>query len=371
MNNILAINKLVLKNFRSHTHINWTLSQEPIVITGKNGVGKTNILEAVSLLAPGRGIRNAKLDELDQYTSDDQKKAWCIESLVTSNLGITEIMTRRVNNDLESSNKRIIKINDKLIKQQSELTKILNIIWLIPQMDYLFLSGSSTRRKFFDRLVFNFFPEHAELLTHYENAMRERAKLLKEHKYDNCWLSALERTMAETGVAIASARVQVLEYLRNYIVHLNSCFPKAILDISGTLETEVTKISATALEENFKVELSNIRKLDAASGRTNAGIHRSDLLVYHEKKNIEASSCSTGEQKALLISIILALVKAKIELFASVPVLLLDEIVAHLDDIRKEALFVELLDLKTQVWMTSNTASIFGSLKNKAQFIEL
>ncbi|AIL65199.1 DNA replication and repair protein recF [Rickettsiales bacterium Ac37b] len=373
MNNILAINKLVLKNFRNHNDLNWNLTEKPIVITGKNGAGKTNILEAVSLLAPGRGMRNAKLTELDQYlTNDEQKiKNWSIESIAASSFGITEIITHRAYSDLENSNKRVIKVNDKPLKQQSELTKLLNIIWLIPQMDYLFLSGSSTRRKFFDRLVFNFFPDHAEYLTNYENAMRERAKLLKENRYDNYWLNALEHTMAETGVAIASARVQVLEYLKSYMKRLNSCFPKALLDISGTLETAIVKISATALEENFRAELSSARSLDVLSGRTTTGIHRSDLLVYHEEKNIEASSCSTGEQKALLISIILALVKAKIELFASVPILLLDEIVAHLDDIRKEALFVELLDLKTQVWMTSTKANIFESLKNNAQFIEL
>lgn len=373
MNNILAINKLVLKNFRNHNQLNWNLTKDPIVIIGKNGAGKTNILEAVSLLAPGKGLRNAKLNELDQHNIDNtgEVKTWFVESVVTSSFGITEISTHRLLSDLDNGNKRIIKINDKPLKQQSELNKILNIIWLIPQMDYLFLAGGSARRKFYDRLVFNFFPDHAQYLNNYENAMRERARLLKENICDNYWLNALERTMAETGVAIASARVQVLEYLRNYITKLNSCFPKALLNISGTLETGITKTAATALEEEFRIELNNTRKLDAASGRTNTGIHRSDLLVYHETKNIEASSCSTGEQKALLISIILALVKAKIELFASVPILLLDEIVAHLDDIRKEALFVELLDLKTQVWMTSTTANIFSSLKNKAQFIEL
>jgi DNA replication and repair protein RecF len=369
---ILSVTNLKLINYRNYPHINLNFSNQPVIITGANGVGKTNILEAISLLSPGRGLRNIKLEEIGRQDKDSKTKHnWQIKAFINSVYGPMEVVTSSNIDEDDKSTKRYIKINDQNIKNQSELAKIFSIIWLTPQMDQLFIGSSLNRRRFIDRLVFNFDAEHAARIGKYENLMRERVKLLKKSYQDNIWLNAVEQNMAEVAVAIAASRVQIIEYLQAMINVSTGAFPKAKISMKGELEEKVVNMPSLQLEEEFKQKLKSYRETDFFTGRTNAGIHRSDLLVYHLHKNIEASNCSTGEQKALLLSIILAEAKARIKWRSSTPVLLLDEVIAHLDEDRRYALFEELLAMQAQCWITGTDKSIFDSLINHAQFIEL
>ena len=368
-NEILAITKLTLTNFRNYSKFNLQFSPQPIIITGTNGIGKTNILESVSLFSPGRGLRNAKLVEIGTKVGDDFS-SWQVSALADCHYGNIELVTAHQNID-EKIGKRVIKINDQPMKSQSELAKIFSVIWLTPQMDQLFLGPSSTRRRFIDRLVLNFDAEHANRVANYEHVMSQRLKLLKSNKHDNFWLNALEQSMAELAMAIAAARIQTIDYLQAMIDESDGIFPKALLTMTGELEQQIANMPSLELEQIFKKKLSESRQIDFHSGRTNAGIHRSDLLVYQCEKNIEAARCSTGEQKALLISIILAEAKARIKWRSSAPVLLLDEVIAHLDEQRRDALFQELLAIKAQCWITATDINIFANLKNYAQFYEL
>jgi DNA replication and repair protein RecF len=367
---ILSVECLDLHNFRNYPKFNCQFQAKPIIITGANGIGKTNILEAISFLSPGRGLRNAKLDEIG-HKNQDIYAPWSIKTVINSKYGLLEIVTNYITQAGDNVAKRQIKINNQPSKSHAELAKIFSVIWLTPQMDPIFISGSSNRRRFIDRLVYNFDAEHATRVTCYENVMRQRAKLLKKNLRDVLWLKSLEQTMAETAVAIAAARVQTVEYLQAMINMDSGPFPKAIITMQGELEQKVATVPSVLIEEQFRIRLEQLRETDFFTGRTNAGIHRSDLLVYHCAKNIEAAKCSTGEQKALLLSILLAEAKARIKWKSSVPVLLLDEVVAHLDAERREALFGEILAINAQCWITGTDKAVFSSLKNYAQFVEL
>lgn len=369
----LSISRLYLSNFRNYETLQLRLSPDPIVIIGSNGAGKTNILEAISFLSPGRGLRNARLNEIDRKTMQDTAP-WAVSASVNTTEDTWEIGTGRAiinNNTSEETNKRIVKLDGKPLKSHTELAAFLSVIWLTPQMDPLFLSTASGRRRFLDRLVYNFDSSHAAHMVAYEYARAERSKLLKERRHDSAWLTILERKMAETGVAIAASRMQSIEYVQQSIHNASSIFPKAILSIEGTLEQALNTSPALEVEEKFCHELAAFRPLDAASGRTNAGIHRSDLIVYHQEKQMPAVNCSTGEQKALLLSIILAEARARVAWHKSVPILLLDEVVAHLDDKRRRALFAEIEALGAQVWMTGTDRILFEGIKAQAQMLQI
>ena len=366
---VLSVDKLRLRHFRNHSDLTLDFAPALVVITGENGAGKTNILEAISLLAPGRGLRNAKLCAMINQRQNEPQ-GWCIDAIINSLYGHTEVTTNLASNS-SSTGKRVVKTNDRAIRSHTELSKLFGVIWLTPQMDPIFIASSSLRRRFLDRLVYNFDPEHASRMVIYENAMRQRLKLLREGRCDDVWLNALEHNMAENAVAIAHSRVQTVEYLQEAIYSSGGEFPQARLTLAGEIEEMVPQMAALQVEEIYTKKLKELRKLDMHSGRTNAGIHRSDLLVYHLGKNTEAALCSTGEQKALLISIILAEAKAKIKWHSSVPVLLLDEVVAHLDEPRREALLAELADLKAQCFITATDNKIFSSNANMAQFYQI
>jgi DNA replication and repair protein RecF len=373
---ILSVSKLQLSSYRNFTQLNLELSDIPVIITGNNGVGKTNILEAISFLTPGRGLRNAKLNEIDSKNTNESQslqlsKPWQVSAIVTSVYGLSKIVTGRASGIDAGSNKRIVKINEQLTKGHTELISLFNVLWLTPQMDQIFNLSSSVRRRFLDRLVYNFDAEHAKRLTSYEHYTKERLKLLKMNRSDSDWLTALECNMAETGVAIAAARVQAAGYIQEAIYNLNDLFPKARLRMQGDIESRIEQTSALQLEEEFKIKLRENRKLDSIVGRTNYGVHRSDLQVYHIDKKTEAALCSTGEQKALLLSIILAEALAKVKWRSLVPVILLDEVVAHLDSARREALFEIILSLRAQTWITGTDVSQFESLQGRAQFLAI
>lgn len=363
-----AVSKLILTNFRNYSDLVLELDSSPVVITGANGSGKTNILEAISFLSPGRGLRGIKLDDADKRDADEKRWPWAISSRISCGDEEIQIGTGR---DISSaSNKRIVKIDGNIIKGQAELAHSFSVMWLTPQMDGLFLSPSSDRRKFLDRLVYNFNPEHASLVYSYEYAVRERSRLLQENG-DAAWISVLEAKMAEKSVAIAIARVDAVNIIQESIYKAPTVFPKAELSIDGYVESLVVKSPALEIEELLKQKIYDARRDDFRTGRTSIGTHRSDFKVTHTLKNMPAEFCSTGEQKALLLSIILAEARAKAMWKNNVPVLLLDEVVAHLDANRRAALFEEFLAMGTQVWMTGTDTSLFADLNNKAQFLQV
>jgi DNA replication and repair protein RecF len=361
---ILSLQRLTLSHFRNYASLRLDLTPQPVIITGCNGAGKTNILEAVSLLSPGRGLRNAALPEIDTQNGG---MPWALATIAHTADGMREIGTGR----MEGASKRIIKVDGQVMRGQTELASLLSVIWLTPQMDQIFIAASSLRRRFLDRLVLNFDPSHASHIARYEHAMRERARLLRVPRPDPQWLTILEQKMAAMGVTIAASRRQTVDYLTHTIATATSPFPKAQLALQGEVEEALEYKPALEVEEFFAARLLQLRPLDAQSGRTNMGIHRSDLAVTHGGKHIAAEFCSTGEQKALLISIILAEARARISWRQSVPILLLDEIIAHLDQSRRTALFDEILSMQAQSWITGTDETLFNPLKNSAQFLQI
>ena len=267
---------------------------------------------------------------------------------------------------------RIVKIDGKIARSQAELARHLAMLWLTPQMEQLFHEGASAGRKFLDRLVYSFDSSHASRVNEYEFAMRERNKLLATGQGDAHWLDTLEQTMAETGAAIASARLSACEHINAAIRNSPLSFPKAHIEIHGLMEDKLAAgEAAVAVEETAKKTFKENRRQDEAAGRTLAGPHRSEMQVIHMEKQMPAESCSTGEQKALLLSIVLAQARAGAKWHGVVPVLLLDEVAAHLDATRRLELFEEICQIRAQAWMTGTDVKLFEGLEGKAQFFSV
>ena len=376
------IQSLHLTNFRCYESAKILgIASNLVVLCGPNGAGKTNILESVSLLTPGRGLRNASHDEIQRIFSPlafglppasggnrRGEDGWSISSQIDTRGASVQIGTGFD----RLANKRNVKINGVAAKSQMALSDYLSCVWLTPQMDRLFLDSSGGRRRFFDKLLFTFDSSHAGRVTRYENAMASRSKLLREGHHDDVWLKSLESQMAETGISIAAARNEFAVRLQK------SCnlagreeegwFPKARLYIQGTLEELLHKMPAVEAEELFAYQLKESRQKDSENGGAATGAHKSDFKVSYAAKNMEAPQCSTGEQKALLIGIILAHARLMHLERGAPPILLLDEIAAHLDEHRRAALFDLLIELGGQVWMTGTDISAFFAILNRAQF---
>lgn len=369
----LAVTQLALTNFRSYPSLHLSLGTTPVVLTGANGAGKTNILEALSFFSPGRGLRGAKLTEID-YAGDKQtwQAPWGVASVWQTAQGGCQVGTGRL--PAEGSAlvaKRAVKIEGQVVRGQAELVNVCSVLWLTPAMDKLFLEGASERRRFLDRLVYNFDASHAGRVAKYEYLMRERIKLLLQPYKDRDWLNALEEKMAEAAVAVAAARLETVEVLQQRILKATTPFPKAWIAVDGAVEGWVKAMPALQAEEKYREVLLKNREMDAMTCRTQIGVHRSDFLATHAAKAMPAALCSTGEQKALLLSILLAEARAKAEWKGSVPVLLLDEVVAHLDHTRREALFAELLALRAQAWMTGTDRLLFEGFGGEVQYLEV
>ena len=340
----LHIKKISLFNFRNYTREKLELEAKPVVLTGHNGAGKTNILEAVSLLTPTRGLRAAKLREINSE--------WSVSASIQSPLETSNIITGYVDG------KRITKIDGKTPKTQGELSEKSTIIWLTPQMDGFFIGSAGDRRKFLDRITQTFEPTHIEHLLAYEKAVKERNKLLKTRPNNDAWLSAIEMTIARMGTAIAASRIHTVDKLN--AITPNSAFPNCFVEIIGDIETSLHTMPAVDAEQKFAEMLRKSRGQDAFSGRTNIGVHRSDIAVYFEEK--PARLCSTGEQKALLIGLILSYAHAFYAARGYAPILLLDEVIAHLDNHRRAELFKELSALQSQVWLTGINRDDFSDI---------
>ena len=350
------ISNLTLSHFRSHKISKLSLDGRPVVVFGKNGTGKTNILEAISLFSPGRGLRRATAEDI---TRTPEAIGWKIEGSVKNRISEYEVV---ISSDNGESRRLFLDGKKASIMR---LSQILRIVWLVPSMDRIWIEGSSGRRRFLDRLTLSYFPEHAEVSLSYEKAMRERNRLLKEKIYNDNWYNALEIEMAKSTVSIQKARLETLKYLSEAQNNLTAKFPKAELLLVDPDQTLITD-----QEEAIQV-LKDSRSRDMIMGRTSVGPHRSDLQATYEDKSTLAKDCSTGEQKAFLISIILANAKSLAKISNVSPIVLLDEVSAHLDKERQAALYDEICGLGVQAWMTGTGPELFSELKNKAQFIEV
>lgn len=378
------ISRLTLTDFRNHASVNLECAASPVVLVGANGSGKTNILEAVSLLAPGQGLRRAAYPDLVRQGGPI---SWTVsvrlqsgDEAYTIGTGYTAQSVGR-----QQSRSRIVKIDGEQQSGSGRLAEYVDVLWLTPAMDGLFTGPAGDRRRFLDRIVLCFDPSHRTRAAQFERAMRQRNRLLETGAVRASEYEGLERILAETGVAIAAARRITLDSVRVAIERkrhrdASSPFPWAEVAIDGRLENALDHEAAVDLEDQYAQDLARNRHRDRAAGRTLDGPHRSDLVVRHGPKAMPAHLCSTGEQKALLIGFVLAnaeMLAAQPNRFTfsgqerGAPILLLDEIAAHLDVDRRGALFDELVHLGSQAWMTGTDLSAFERLENVATFFTL
>ena len=371
----VAVLRLDLTDFRSYETARLEVDARPVVLTGPNGAGKTNLLEAVSFLAPGRGLRRARLAEIDRRpalmggdAAPDVARPWAVAARLATPNGLVAIGTGR-DGTSETGDRRLVRVDGRAVKGQAALAGYLNLVWLTPQMDRLFQEGAAPRRRFLDRLVFGYDPAHATRLAAYEQALRERAKLLRAGGADPQWLSVLEETLAREGVAVAAARREVADRLDQAASRPAGGFPSPRLTLDGGVDAWLDDMPALAVEERLRAEYGASRRLDAEIGGASVGPHRTDLKVHHAAKGAAAVDCSTGEQKALLISIVLAHARLQAGAKGAAPVLLLDEVAAHLDRTRRRALFDEIVALGSQAWLTGTDPELFAELGGRADFL--
>jgi DNA replication and repair protein RecF len=338
-----------------------------VVFTGDNGAGKTNLLEALSLLTPGRGLRRAPYGEVARNGSDS---GFAVHADIDGPSGPIEIGTGTSGPEAAETGRRV-RINGANAKSAEDMLEWLRVVWLVPAMDALFSGPAGDRRRFLDRLVLTIDSGHGQRAIDYEKAMRGRNRLLSDESRDRAWFEAIESQMAETGVAIAAARAEMVRLLAAMIDRLpdSGPFPQSDIALAGTLESWIGMEPAVDIEERFRRMLAEGRDRDRAAGRTLDGPHRSDLVVRHRPKAMPAELCSTGEQKALLVGIVISHARLCGEMSGSPPILLLDEIAAHLDAGRRAALFSILEELNCQAFMTGTEPALFSSLKGKAQFL--
>lgn len=353
------LTQITLTNFRNYESLRFDITAPMTVIYGANGSGKTNLLEAISLLTPGRGIRSCSLQDVKKHGSNE----WSV---------VANVSGYKIAVGLEQGReRRTVKIDSEKQSGANALAEYVSCVWLTPQIDNIFLEGNSERRRFFDRLIYNFDPEHASRVAVYENAMRERLRLLKDGHNDQNWLRTLEQRMAEYGVAIAAARNEVIGYLQNAIDKSTTNFPLPKIIVSGTTEQLLQQSRALEVEEKLAIDLANSRREDSFNGRTNIGVHKTDFKVIFSDKNMPAELCSTGEQKGLLISIILGLSRLLKERRNKTPIVLLDEVAAHLDENRRKELFAELNNLGCQSFLTGTEKELFTGLTGEFDYVRV
>ena len=352
-------------DFRNYVSLSLELDTRPVVLTGPNGAGKTNLLEAVSLLTPGRGLGRAQFGDMTRRSADG---GWAVNARLHSASGEVNIGTGYTNADETSS--RSVRIDGENARGSGALGQYVRAVWLTPSMDGLFTGPAGERRRFLDRLIQSLDSGYRSCVSRFERAMRQRNRLLEDGEMSSVLFEGLETQMAETGVAMAAARLEAVAGLGGGgdAEKQAGTFPWAVLALEGVLEQRLLNEAALDTEDAYREMLGRSRERDRAARRTLEGPHRTDLVVGHGPKSAPARSCSTGEQKALLIGLVLAhsrLVKQQSNGFA--PLILLDEIVAHLDEERRVGLFGELQRLEAQAWMTGTDHIHFESWGDNAQ----
>ena len=353
----LALTQLTLSHFRSHKSAKLELDGRPIAFFGANGAGKTNILEAVSLLSPGRGIRRAGADEIAR---SPERLGWKVKADLYSLAHQHEVETWA-----EHGAARQVRIDGKAASQTA-LGNLARIVWLAPSMDRLWLDAPEGRRRFLDRMTLSFYPNHAEASLNYEKAMRERNRLLKDQVANDAWYRALEGQMMQSGAVISLNRAATIDRLAMAQSDSDTSFPTADLALVSGADDEANDDT-----EAFAYAMARNRHRDMAAGRTLIGPNRADFGAVYQAKNIEARLCSTGEQKALLISLVLANARALAQDFGAPPIILLDEVAAHLDANRRADLYGEICDLRAQAWLTGTDANLFESLGDRAAWYQV
>lgn len=378
----LSVQRLSLTRFRNYASCSLDVDSAAVVLTGANGAGKTNLLEAVSFLAPGRGLRRARLSEVDRVApvpevreaggqATDRQAAWAVAARLEGKLGAVAIGTGR---DPEAEGeRRLVRIDGVPARSQAALGDHVSVSWLTPSMDRLFMDGASGRRRFLDRLVFAFDPEHSTRVNGYEHAWRERNRLIRDGVRDPAWFAALEETLASAGVAVAAARAALVARLNLICATTEPPFPAAELALDGAVDRWLEEAPALAVEDRLREALAAGRRPSHGNpGAPEAeGPHRSDLAVRHVPKDMPAERCSTGEQKALLVGIVLAHARLQAVDEGAAPILLLDEVAAHLDDRRRGALFEAVLALGGQAWLTGTDRQVFAPIADRAQIVEV
>ena len=367
----LSVARIQLTNFRSYPGLTLEAGPEPQVLTGPNGAGKTNLLEAISLLVPGQGLRGAQTRDFARAGGDG---SWAVAARVNSRIGPVGIGTGLKPARGEERAARIVRIDGDTRTSSGVLADYLEAMWLTPAMDGLFTGPGSDRRQFLDRLILCFDPGYRTLANRFEKAMQNRNRLLADGISDNAQLEGFEITMAEAGIAVAAGRRHALGALARLIEDrrardADSPFPWATLALDGAIDDDLATSPAVDVEDRYLRTLRHARERDRAAGRTLDGPHRSDLVVGHGPKTMPARLSSSGEQKSLLLGLVLAHAElVRLNRDGLAPILLLDEVTAHLDEWRRAALFAEIVQLGAQAWMTGTDQSAFAALSGKAHF---
>jgi len=356
------IRRLSLTHFRNYRAASLATGSDMVVLVGPNGAGKTNCIEAISFLSPGRGLRRATLEDVADNEGDG---SWAVSAEVEGALGLATLGTG-IDAPIgeASATTRRCRIDRESVSSAAAFGDHLRMVWLTPAMDGLFLGPASERRRFFDRLVLAIDSEHSARVSALDRALRSRNRLLEVRNYDDHWCDAIERETAELAVAVAAMRGQTALKLAAMLRSRGetSAFPSADIMLDGWMENAVMSEPATAVEDRYREILRENRARDAIAGRTLDGPHLTDLQVVYAPKNMPARDASTGEQKALLIGLVLAHASLVAEMTAITPLLLLDEVVAHLDPGRRIALFDELSSLGAQVFMTGADPAAFADV---------
>ncbi len=367
-----CVRRLSLTNFRSYHAAQIDVGAGPVVLVGPNGAGKTNLIEAISFLAPGRGLRRATLEDVAFSEGDG---GWAVSTEIEGALGLATLGTGiepPIGEDTPHSRK--CRIDREPVASAAAFADHLRVIWLIPAMDALFNGPASERRRFLDRLVLAVDAEHTTRVSALERSLRSRNRLLEDARPDPHWLDAVEHETAELAVAVTALRVETVGRLQRTLAARNdpaSLFPAAEIALDGWMEKLVAHHPAVEIEDRYRAVLKENRARDAAAGRTLDGPHLTDLAVGHAGKGIAAADASTGEQKALLIGLVLAHAGLLAEMSGFAPLLLLDEVIAHLDPLRRAALYAELEKLGAQVWMTGADAAQFAEIEARAEVFEV
>jgi DNA replication and repair protein RecF len=364
------IRRLTLHNFRNYRSASLAAGAGTIALVGPNGAGKTNLIEAISFLAPGRGLRRATINEIAFNEGDG---SWAVAAEIEGTLGLATLGTGiDAPSEDASTTQRQCRIDREPVPSAAAFADHLRVIWLIPAMDNLFSGAPSERRRFLDRLALAVDAEHSSRVNALERSLRSRNRLLEEARTDTHWLDAVEHETAELAVAVASLRVETVRRLAAVLAtRSDSPFPPAEVAIDGWLEQLIPAYPASDVEQRYRAVLRDNRGRDAAAGRTLDGPHLSDLKVVYAAKGIAAADASTGEQKALLIGLVLAHARLLAEMTGAAPVLLLDEVLAHLDPARRSALHRELAELGAQAWMTGADPALFREIESLGGMIEV
>jgi DNA replication and repair protein RecF len=363
------LRQIKLTSFRNYHAASLAIDAAIVVLVGPNGAGKTNLIEAISFLAPGRGLHRSTLDEVAFSEGDG---SWAVSAEIEGALGLATLGTGIDRPPDEGVVVRKYRIDREPVASASAFADHLRVLWLVPAMDGLFAGAPSERRRFLDRLVLAVDPEHGSRVNALDRSLRSRNRLLEEPRPDAHWLDAVEHETAELAVAVASLRAETVHRLEAVLAsRKDSAFPSAEVALDGWMEQLFPAHPASEIEERYRAVLRDNRARDAAAGRTLDGPHLTDLKVVYAPKGVAAADASTGEQKALLIGLVLAHARLITDMTGHAPILLLDEVVAHLDPARRGALHEELRQLDTQVWMTGADPALFAEIEPDAAVVEV